>query len=871
MPSPPKLAAWLLERSTELDVRYAAMGDFDELFSYRVEEEGLSAARRWYWIQALKSIPIFLADTFLWKMIMIRNYMKVAIRGLARQKVYSSINIVGLSVGIAGFLLIFLYVSHELSYDGFHENADSIYRVSQNFTQDIGTDPLSEYQPWGSARSGPALVAEFPEITEQVRFSGHHQILLTRGEVTFQEEKYLYVDDNVFSVFSFKLLKGNPATALVEPGSIVLTESAARRYFGEEDPMRQVITQGEATLVVTGLMPDVASNSHLYFDMLISMSTIEAAWPSFRFENWGYVDFFTYIKLHEEAKIESVVAKMDQFYAGPNFEQLESDIRGREFAFENIREAYMSPTGNFQIGPKGSPPNLIIFSAVAFFLLLIACVNYMNLSTARSSERAKEIGIRKVVGAEQSSLVGQFLSESFIFASIALVGAFILGAAVLPVYSNMAAIPFEYSHLFQPSMLLLAFVIVLVVGILAGSYPAMVLSRLKPVSVLKGVFATSTSGTLLRKSLVVFQFGITFALIAGSITVYSQLNFMQSQRLGFDKEQMMTIEYGYDDAINGRLDFVRESFMAHPAVQSVAFSRSVPGEYFPQAGGYLENRDGEMVEFLVDIYEIDFGFVEHFNLEMAAGRSYQKTYETDLNEALVINEAAVRKMGFASNEEAIGQRFSQWGREGLVIGVVKDFNYVSLQERISPLSLSLSPESSKFITLKLGSDDIMSSVADLEAIFAGLAPTRPFLNHFLDEQFAAQYESETRFGGILRIFAALAIFIACLGLLGLTAAVTAQRRKEIGIRKVLGASASGIVILLSKDFAILVALASLLATPVVYFGMNAWLEGFAFRTSLSPWTFVLAGLTALGIAMITMNFHTIKIALSNPVDSLRSE
>ncbi len=871
---PPKLATWLLEHSTNRDVCYAAMGDFAELFSYRIESNGLSAARRWYWIQALKSVPSFLADTIFWKFTMLRSYLKIAVRNLARQKVYSSINIVGLSVGIAGFLLISLYVSDELGYDDFHENADDIYRVSQNYGSFPGTAPLAEFQPWGTARIGPALVEEFPEVLEQVRFSGYHQLLLANGDRTFQEEKYLYVDGNVFNVFSFNLLRGDPKTALVEAGSVVLTETAAKRYFDDEDPMGQTLLRNmNQSMIVTGILEDVPSNSHLDFDMLMSMSTIERDWPNYMFDNWGYVDFFTYIRLHKEASIGDVEAKMEAFYAGPNSANTDDVEEGSryEYRFEKLRDAYMSPTGNYQAGPKGAPANLMIFSAVAFFILLIACVNYMNLSTARSSERAKEIGIRKVVGPQRQSLVGQFLSESLVFAGIAIVGAFVLAVAVLPAYAELAAKPFERMDLFDPSILGLAAIIVLVVGLLAGSYPALFLSRFRPVAVLKGVFSTSRGGIILRKSLVVFQFGITFALIAGAITVYSQLNYMQNQSLGFDKDQMMTIEFGFDDAITSRSDFVREAFMAHPAVSSVAFSRTVPGEYFPQAGGRIENVDGEMVQLSVNIYQIDHGYVEHFSLEMAAGRAYSRDYETDLREALLLNEAAVREIGYGSNEEAIGKRFSQWGREGLIVGVVKDFNYVSLQERISPLSLTLSPGSSKFITLKLTSNNMLQTVADMEVIFENLVPHRPFLNRFLDETFDAQYTSEARFSAILEIFAALAIFIACLGLLGLTASVTAQRRKEIGVRKVLGASAPSIVVLLSKDFVRLVLIAAVLATPLVYFGMNQWLDGFAFRTALSPWTFIQAGLVALVIAMITMNYHTIRVALSNPVDSLRSE
>lgn len=608
----------------------------------------------------------------------------------------------------------------------------------------------------------------------------------------------MYVDHNVFNVFSFELTQGNPQTALVEPGSIVLTRTAARRYFDGEDPMGQVLTvDSELSVVVTGIMEDVPANSHLDFDMLMSMSTIEQAWQDYKFD-WGYVDFFTYIRLHDEADIEQLAAKMPGFYAArlsPEKAERKSTL---ESAFENIREAYLSPTGNFQPGPKGNPANLMIFSAVAFFILLIACVNYMNLSTARASERAKDIGVRKVMGAQRDSLVGQFLSESLVFAGITILGAFALAALFLPAYAEVAAKSFARADLFQPRVLGLAAGIVLVVGLLAGSYPALILSRFQPGAVLKGAFSTSRSGTLLRKGLVVFQFAITFALIAGTTTVYSQLEYMQNQRLGFDKDRMMTMELGFDEAINSRMDFVREAFLRHPAVSSVALSRTVPGEFFPQGGGEVANASGEMVSFSSDIHEVDYDYIEHFNMEIAAGRAYSREFETDLGNVLVIHQASVREMGYASNAEVIGKRFSLWGQEGVIIGVVKDFNYVSLQEKTSPLSIRLEPRASKFITAKLNTDDLVGAVANMKAIFATPAPHRPFLNRFLDETIEAQYRAETHFGGILRIFAGLAIFIACLGLVGLTAAVTPQRRREISVRKVLGALVPGIAVLLAN-------------------------------------------------------------------------
>ena len=872
---PPKLAEFILKRTTHTDVRYAALGDFAEIFSHLADVEGIRSARWWYWTQVLKSVPTFLIDSFFWKIIMLQNYLKVALRSLAKNKMYSAVNIAGLSVGIASFLMISLFVNDELSYDDFHENADNVYRLAylNRMGPNLPVAPLDEFQAWGSAPVGPALVEMYPEIQEAVRFSGRHQLLLARDDQSFLEEDYFYVDPNVFSMFDFNLLKGDPATALLQPGSIVLSETAVIRYFGNEDPIGQMLTiSNDSTITVTGVMEDVPENSHLEFDMLLSMSTFEQNSPDYVFQSYGYVDFFTYIRLHEEASIDALAEKMPEFFSRTtSADETEVDLR-RDYAFENLRDAYFSPTGgSLKPGPTGNPANLVIFSAIAIFILLIACVNYMNLSTARSSERAKEIGIRKVVGAQIQSLIGQFLAESFVFVFIAVGGAFLLAAMTIPAFASLSGKSFTIASLIAPKMLATGVGVALLVGLLAGSYPALILSRFKPVSVLKGSFVMSKSGAALRKGLVVLQFGITFALIAGSITVYSQLDYMQNRGLGFEKEQMMVIDFGFDDAVLDHVENVRETFLKHPSVSKMALARTVPGGYFPQAGTMLEMENGEMELRIFNIFQIGHDYIPHFGLEMVAGRAYSRDFESDLQEALVVNEAAVRDMGYASAEEAVGKRFAQWGREGVIVGVAKDFHYQSLQSRIEPLSLSLSPQSTKLIVLKLSGDNIVEAVEDLKATYASIVPHRPFLYRFLDEAFDSQYRAETRFGTILSVFSSLAIFIACLGLLGLTAAVTVQRQKEIGVRKVLGASAGRIVVLLSKEFAILVVLAALLATPLVYIGMTSWLDGFAFRTSMSVWTFVQAGSTALAIAMFAMNYQTIRAALANPVDSLRSD
>lgn len=804
---------------------------------------------------------------------MFMNYIKTAIRNLFRHKGYSFINIAGLALGATCCLLITLYVIDEHNFDRFHEKADQIYRVHYSYHRGENLPPPApqEFRAWGNALTGPALEAEFPEVLRAVRFSGQHTILMARGERSFQEESYFFTDSTVFEVFSFPLQRGDPAAALSHPFSVVLSESAAQRYFGDEDPMGQSMTiQNEQPLTVTGVMADVPRTSSIAFDMLLSIETMEQLMP-WAFSSWGYADFYNYVLLPEGYPVEGLEAKMDEFIRRHIGDWFDPSTHSYHISFEPIKSTYFSPAAGFMPGPTGNKSNSYIFSAIGLFILAIACFNFINLATARSSERAREVGIRKVVGAQQYSLIGQFLTESMAMTIVAMTLALLLAQLSLPMFHQLSGKVLSGSMFFNPLFVFIYFAIALAVGFLAGSYPAFMLSRFRPVTVLKGAFKTSSQGIVLRRGLVVFQFSISVALIAGTSIVISQLDYMQNRQLGFEKEQMLMIDFGQDGRVQQQIDAIKQVFAKHPAVNSVSAPRSVPGGYFPRAGTQIENAEGVMEPNTFHIFQIDYDFISHFNLEMVAGRPYDRNFQTDLQEALVINEAAARKLEYLNPADAVGKPFSQWGRQGQIIGVARDFNFVSLHKGIEPLTLSLSPLSARFLVLRLGTENLTHTLSEIEQLWKHLAPHRPFLYSFLDDSFDQQYRAEARFGQLFGFFAGLAIFIACLGLFGLAAFTTAQRTKEIGIRKVLGASIFSIVLLLSKDFVRLVLIAFLVAIPAIYYSMGKWLHGFAYRIEIRWWIFVIAGGLALAVALLTVSSQAIKAAQANPVDSLKYE
>lgn len=811
---------------------------------------------------------------------MLKNYFKIAFRNLRKNPGYSFINIGGLAIGIACCLLIGMYVKHEWSYDTFHEKSDRLYRLTyeNRMGENLAPAAPEEYMAWGSAAIAPLLENDFPEVEHVVRLSGHHQLLISRNDQSFQEERYFFADSSFFDVFSFSLIQGDPATVLEKPGSIVLTETAAQRYFGNENAIGKTLelalVDDKLQLEVTGIVADNPSNTHLDFDMLLSMNTFEnesrANDRAYVFESWGYVDFFTYVLLEENTSVEEFQERLPAFVQKYIGDELQDLPQTYNLKLEPVTEAYLSPVTGFQAGPKGNESSLYIFSFISFFILLIACVNFMNLATAYSTSRAKEVGIRKTIGAGRGGLIWQFISEAILLAGTATLLALAISQMALPFFQEFSGK--EIPGTFFTGMPVIAILITgtIAVGLLAGFYPAFVLSAFRPVQVLKGNFSTSGSGATLRKGLVVFQFTAAIILIIGTLIVRDQLQYLQEKPLGFQDQQQLVLDYGGDALVNDNIDNVKQEFEKVPGVQNASATRSIPGGYFPHATSQIETPDGAMQQINPGLYEVDSEFLNQIEVEIAAGRLFSKEYSTDVEEALIINDVAAAQLGYSNPADVIGKRFQQWGREGQVIGVVKNFNHESLQNEIRPLTFRVSPWLN-YVVLQVTTDNVSATISNVEATWRELVPHRPFLFSFLDQSFDAQYRSVEKFGALFGVFTGLAIFVACLGLFGLAAYAAQQRTKEIGVRKVLGANVRDIIALLSKDFVKLVLIGFIIAIPIAWYVMNQWLADFAYRIDIRMHIFAIAGISALLIAIITVSWQSIKAALMNPVNSLRSE
>lgn len=805
---------------------------------------------------------------------MVYNYLKIALRNLRRYKGYAFINVFGLALGIACCLLIGLYVWHEWTYDDFHEKGERTYRVT--FAHQRGDNPPppapSDFQVWWTARMAPALEQDVPGIEHTVRLTGQKSLLLEHDEAQLQVDDVFYADSTMFEVFTFPLVAGDPATALAEPNSIVLTAALAGRLFGAKDPMGQtVIMETDMPLTVTGVMDDVPARSHLQFSALISMITFDHLTPDYMFDSWGYVDFYTYFLVSPGYAIDQLDAQMPAFI-DRHLGAAGADHPGTyTIAFEHLPDVYLHSAAQRQPGRTGSITNLYIFSAIALFVLLVACFNFTNLATARASRRAKEVGLRKTVGGTRGQLALQFIGESVVLSLLALGLAFGLCALGLPAFETVTDTSLSMRQLIYSPYIVLPIGLALLTGVGAGSYPAFVLSSFAPVRALRGGTRSQGQGAGLRKVLVVLQFGISVVLIIGTAVVYTQLDYLQSHNLSFEKEQMLLINYNYDGAVNSQQEAIKAALEEHPRVRSVAATRTVPSTHFPRAGTEIEVPDGTMQEGTYNIFEIDHDFIDHFGIEVIAGRGYLRAFPTDTTSALVVNKALAQAVGYQEASEIIGHRFEQWGREGEVIGVVENFNYESLHEEIAPLTLRLAPRAASYFALQIDGGNIQQTVQDVEATWHRLVPHRPFLYSFLDDDLDRRYRAEQRFGQVFGVFAGLAILIACLGLVGLAAFTAEQRTKEISVRKVLGATVAQIVLLFTKDFLRLVGVAFVVAAPAAYLLMQRWLSDFAYRADLSLWMFVGAGVLAAVVALGAVGMQAVRTARMDPVQALRGE
>ena len=792
---------------------------------------------------------------------MLKNYFHLAFRNLWKHRAYSFLNIMGLTIGMAACYLIFSYVRFEKSYDTFNTRADRIYRLVTDLKLPAGTFNNSVT----SAPMSINIQTDFPQVESAVRLYPDN-FLVRNGDIMFQEQHSMYADSTLFDIFDFPLIHGDPHTALREPNSIVLSETTARKYFGDTDPVGQhlLLSAEKLNTTVTGVMKDIPANSQIKADLFVSMSTRKHTVPDMD-KFWSGFGFTSYLLLKPHANAAVLEAGFVPFLQRRVGEEMKQNQMFFTLFLEPLKEVYLhSKRGGRE---TGNINNVYIFSIIAGFILLIACINFINLTTARATERAKEVGIRKVIGAARSRLILQFMGDSVLLCWIAFALCVLLCYPLFPLFNQLAGKSIITSIAGHGGDIAGLFAIATGVGILAGLYPALLLSSFKPITVLKGRFAAGARGLVLRRGLVVTQFTVSITLIAATFIVYTQLHYMRSQELGFSNDQMMVLDTHGDV----HKDLLQQEIATMQGVRSVSASSSVPGSSNLDAYSQIENKKGDMQVAPMDLYYVDFDYIGQYKMKLAAGRNFSRQFTTDTTRAMILNESATRLLGYATAGEAIGRHFSQWGREGVIIGVVKDFHFQSLQKTIRPLSMRIEPSGCNLLSVNVNTADIPATIAAIGEKWKKAIPDRPFSYYFADEYFDRQYRSEVRFGNLFISFAALAIFISCLGLLGLASYSTLQRTKEIGIRKVLGDSVTGIFRLLSKEFLRLVAIAFLIATPIAWYLMSQWLKGFAYRVDLSWWIFALSGSLALLIALVTISFQAIRAALSNPIIALRSE
>ena len=791
-----------------------------------------------------------------WRGIMLTNYLKIAFRNLRKYRGYAFINVSGLAVGIACCFLIFLYVQDERSYDRYHEHADAIYRV-------LLERPNQPSRARTQSLLAPFLQADYPFVEKGIRFSWPQVHFVTYEDRVFTEERVYYTDSTVFDLFSFSLIRGNPQTALLGPDALVITESAARKYFGTEDPIGKVLLFDQSReMVITAVAADVPSASHFVFDFLAPMSVYATLWGA-GFEDWSTAEVYTYIQLPDaraRAALESSFPDFIERYQGVEA------VANQAYRLQRLTDIHLHSAGvSWEIVPQGDIRYVYVFSTIAVLILLIACINFINLSTARASKRSKEVGMRKVVGAHRSQLIQQFLSESFLISFLALLVGFVLIVLALPVLNELTGKTLGLSAIRAHWLGLL--VLVLLVGLLAGSYPAFALSRFQPATVLKGALPGGLKKVSLRNGLVVFQFGITAILLFGSVVVYQQLNFMRTTDLGFEKAQILVVRV--PGRLIGDYPVYRDAIAGHPGIASISASSHVP----PATWGYPRLQpQGRDSTFSMKLFAVDYDFIEMMGMEMVAGRSFSRNFATDSSEALILNETAVRQLGW-TNTSALGKRATvSWvNKDGTVIGVVKDFHFRSLRNRIQPAVFTIAPGFFWNVVVKVHPAHTSDVVARLEQAWQEIAPGWPFQYSFLDEQLREQYQTDEHLGRLVGYLTLLSIFLACLGLLGLAAFTIEQRTKEIGVRKVLGASVPGIVSLLSQDFGRLVLVALVLAVPLAYLAARRWLEEFVYRIEIGIGLFLLTGGLVLLLALLTVSYQTVRAAVADPVKTLRYE
>ena len=859
---PPKSAKRFLNWFLRDDLAEEVQGDLEEQFYANLERKSVFKARLIYWFQVINYLRPFAisksSPTFLINFAMFRNYFKISIRNLYKQKLYAAINIGGLSVGLTSFILIFLFVQHELSYDRSFEKADQIYRV---YHQEPGNMYL------GSDRFGvtpaplaPTIAEEYPEVKTAVTIDTESALVGQANENNYLENGLL-TDSQFFEILNYDFIHGEFRGVLDDPKSIVLTKTLSDKIFGNTFPVGQtVLYQNDELYTVTGVIDDPPENTSFRFSFVASIQSNDRYLRRMERSNWNNNNYHTFLLLSKDTDPLEFQEKL------PAFLDKYTEHHG-VYLVQALQDMYLQSNINFDIGLKGNQRYVYLFSAIALIVLLLACANYMNLAIARSVNRAREVGLRKVVGAVRKQLIVQFLGESVLITFLALLLALALTRLVLPVFGDLIERSIELNFTENTLLIPGLFILTFIIGLLSGSYPAMYMSSLRPFQVITGKLENNASGISLQKSLIVGQYALSIILVICSLVIYRQLQFIQNKELGYNKDHVITAHIR-DNALNNKYETIREELLQNPQITTVSKSSSLPTQINSSTTIYIE--EGEEKKDELRIYEnlITYDFLKVFDIPLVAGRNFSPEIKTDLEEGYILNETAAKALGWTP-EEAIGQHFTHRGTE-TVVGVVKDFHMHSMHLSIQPLMLRLDNGYGRELSVKVHPDGITETLISMEKTFKAYSPY-PFEYSFLDDDFDRLYKSEMKLGEIFGFFTVLSILIASLGIFGMAAFSTGQRTKEIGIRKVLGASARNIMLLLSKDFLVLVLIAFVIALPFAWYAIYQWLQDFAYRINIEWWIFALAGIVVLLVAYLAIGYQSIKAAFINPVDSLRSE
>ncbi len=869
----PGIARMLLRLLSIYHEKHSILEDFEETFSEIQRSEGRFQAKRWYWGNTLKSLVGYLKLIVSWRFFMLMNHLKIVYRNFVSHKLFSFINVFGLAIGLSICMIISLWALREFNYDRFHEKANRIYRIERELLR----DNLYSRWPITGGLYKQALIDDFPEIENAVRF-WRREFAIKDPKNNIHRQETFAADNSIFDIFDFNLEEGDEQTALSDPKTMVLTRENAMKYFGNADVVGQSLTfewEGEQVdFKVTGILEEVPENSHMHFDMLISLASV----PEEEFAEWRSNYLYTYVLVSENASKSGLEQKLKTFVTQrlePHYGDLL--ILNKDMSIHEVLkmhlfplvDIHLHPSPNWEVEAGGSILSVYIFSSIAVLILIIACLNFVNLSTARANKRAKEVSLRKTVGADKSQLRGQFIQESVLLAFVSMGIALLMSTMFIQAYNGIFAENLSLSVFLQPIKLIFLVGATFLVGVLAGLYPAFYLTRFEPAQVIKGSLLAGSGKSVFRRNMVIVQFSISIFLIIGLFTVYKQMNYIQTRFLGFDKENVVILPVR-SQQIAQNYDAFRNELKKNSQIVSISTSSEVPADTHYSNSYYSRLDLKEPVS--VYLFFSDYDYVETYRMEVLAGREFSREFSTDTAGTLILNESAAQRFGWTP-KEAVGKKLEgPYSKEAAqIVGVVKNFNYMSLRREVEPMVFLLDPEYIRAISVRIMPGNFEKTLGFIQDKWQSAFPGEQFEFSFLDNRVNQLYESEKKMQKIFIIFSSLSILVACLGLLGLVSFTSEIRTKEIGIRKVLGASTGSVIVLLSKEFIKWIFLANIVAWPLAWFMINKWLQNFAYRVNIGWIVFVLAALVTMLIAILTFIFQTVKTAYSDPVDSLRYE